>query len=246
MDYARECGIDLTVTHAAENGGEKDIERSLSTLRAHITADGFPKGGLAVNLDAETVAPVWRHLLMLLCTGNHTKAEFVWRALRGEMDCVCEDGYHQGWTTEQYTDCQSSAEQFPETVNSRSEIAFSPDCRYVAEYGNSKCGGAASFSCDTYEVRVFDVTSGRMVHRQQRDEIQGMCHPYEHSGAALQSVLWEGVDEDGNPSPHTLLVSWTDGEESTPKFEKSVSCFHFNPNTWKSGLNSIVVCNSSQ
>eukprot|EP00656_Telonema_subtile_P017678 TRINITY_DN19524_c0_g1_i1.p1 TRINITY_DN19524_c0_g1~~TRINITY_DN19524_c0_g1_i1.p1 ORF type:complete len:355 (-),score=66.67 TRINITY_DN19524_c0_g1_i1:68-1132(-) len=240
IDEARTSGIDVTVTHAAENGGEQDVVRSLNTIREHVSAGKFHEGGLAVNISAEEAAPVWRHLMMLLVTGNHTKAEFVWRALRGEMDCVCETGYHQGWQTDSYQDCQSSAAQFPEKPTAKSELAFSPDCRYVAEYGNTKCGGSSSFTTDTYEVRVYDVTSGRLVHQQQRDETQGFCQPYEHAGGALEHVLWLACDEDDQPLPHTLQVLWTDEQEFTPKFEKSVSCFHFNPTTWRSGRRSVL------
>jgi len=238
VDFARRCGIDLTVTHAAESGGNKDSERALETLTSYAAQAPCYKGGIAVNLSADEAGPVWRHLMNLLVTGKHQRAEIVWRALRGEMDCVCQNGYHQGWDTDPYTDVQSSAARFPGALDERSKLSFSPDCRFVAEYGNTACGGDSSFTFDTYEVRVFDVTTGRTVHQAKRDEVQGMCLPYKHAGGAIQNVHWLESSATGTNLPHALEIVWTDGEVLHPTFEKSVSCFHFNPTTWHAGRSS--------
>merc|ERR1711916_268120 len=101
-------------------------------------------------------------------------------------------------------------------------LAFSPDCRYVAEWGNSVSGGGASFTFDEYKVRVFDTTNGICVFTRSRREQQGWCSPYRRSGATLESVKWH--------HPHTLEIKWSDGqvdEEALPFPKGYVSSFHF-------------------
>lgn len=172
-------------------------------------------------------------------------AEMCWRALRGTMQCVLQTGYEHGWNHESSTTGPSSPNKFvrdtrsnavktlndaqkePSAYAELSQLKFSPNCRFVAEYGNSASGGKASFTFDEYKVRVFDTTTGICVYENARKEVQGWCSPYKHSGGTIESVVWWG--------PNLLKVTWSDGHVDAQEFDMrvKVSAFHFRPCTWQ-------------
>jgi hypothetical protein len=238
-ESARAGGVDLTVIHAAENGGEGDVARAEELLR---TSSIPPRGlGADSSLEDEEVAPLWRCLMKALVEGRMQDADICWRALRGTMQCVLQKGYEQGWETTAVEAGPSSPTKFVQSASScdikklddaqkapteefQSELIFSPDCRYVAEYGNSMSGGGASFTFDEYKVLVYDTTTGICVHEQSRRETQGWCSPYRRSGGSIRAICW--------PGPRTLRVTWSDGLQDEKAFESNVSSFHFTPYTW--------------
>jgi len=244
VDNARDRGVDITVTHAAENGGDGDVPRAETLLSTHE----IPANGLSTTLPTQEVEPLWRCLMKALVEGRIPDADICWRALRGTMQCVLESGYEQGWSTEATATGPTSPAKFvqhkageavraldvaqkaPSSVEggSASILSFSPDCRYVAEYGNTASGGGASYTFDEFTVRVYDTTTGMCVHSHSRKEVQGWCSPYKHSGGSIRSVSWR--------SPHTLDVEWSDGFQEEQECDNGgVSAFHFTPATWKMG-----------
>lgn len=85
-------------------------------------------------------------------------------------------------------------------------------------------GGGASYAFDIFEIHVYDTTTGRLVHRKARREVQGFCAPYKHTGGSISKVVWT--------RPHTLQVYWSDGMADVNTMESDCSAFHFTPSTW--------------
>jgi len=243
VESARARGVDLTVIHAAENGGEGDVARAEKLL----AENAIPLCGLAAddNMDAEDIAPLWRCLMKALVESRVEDAEHCWRALRGNMQCVLNQGYEQGWHSQWETEDLPAGPTSPTKfvlqrqqsdittldvtqmephLEEKSHLIFSPDCRFVAEYGNSLSGGGASFTFDEYKVMVYDTTTGICVYTLSRRETQGMCFPYRQVGGSIESVVWRG--------PHKLKVTWTDGESQEEDMKINVSSFHFSRETW--------------
>jgi len=252
-DSARDRGVDLTVIHAAENGGEGDFGRA-DTLLAEYNISNIPENGVGPlgksdQEDEDGVDPVaalWRCMMKALVEGRETEAEEMWRVLRGSMQCVLKAGYKHGWDTDTVKAgpsspskfvrkspqkgvvCLDDAQQVTHAPDEMTALAFSPDCRYVAEYGNSTSGGGASFTSDEWKVLVYDTTTGICVHEQVREETQQWCEPYRHMGGTIKSVKWH--------HPHTLEVAWSDGQVDSKEFalhEIVVSSHQFSPVTWQ-------------
>jgi len=162
------------------------------------------------------------------------------------MQCRLGVGYEQGWDIPAklagptsparfVRDAPSSpvktldvAQQAQAAEGEMSELAFSPDARYVAEWGNSASGGDAEFTWDDYTVKVYDTTTGRSVFEKTRRETQEWTAPYRKKGAIIKGVRWH--------HPHELFVSWSDNLVTNETFDEiKVSAFHFSSTTWAPG-----------
>merc|ERR1712216_605035 len=203
VESARARGCDLTVVHAAENGGDGDVARAEELLlNTSIPPEGLAAACDQGDLTAEQVAPLWRCLMKALVEERSEDAEHCWRALRGTMQCTLQPGYEQGWSAqwksshpEEHLEAgPTSPHKFVQASPTKgivslddaqkapheeiSHLAFSPDCRYVCEYGNNISGGTAQYTFDEYKVLVFDTTTGICVYDQSRRETQWWGSPY--------------------------------------------------------------------